>query len=71
MLIYLMPLGIFYAHLGHFMTIWYLYDHLVHFVFNWYIFPVLVLCIKKNLATLNGRVRWIVGDERLEAVGPN
>jgi hypothetical protein len=28
------------------------YGRLVHFVFIWYIFPVLVSCIKKNLATL-------------------
>jgi hypothetical protein len=32
------------------------YDHLVHFVLICYIFPVLVLCTKKNLATLV--VRW-------------
>jgi hypothetical protein len=28
------------------------YDNQVHLVFIWYIFPVLVLCTKKNLATL-------------------
>jgi hypothetical protein len=33
-------------------TFWIIYDHWVHFVIIWYIFSVLVLCTKKNLATL-------------------
>jgi hypothetical protein len=33
-----------------------LYDRLVHFVFIYYIFSVLVLCTKKNLATLDVNV---------------
>jgi hypothetical protein len=28
------------------------YGHLVHFVVIWYIFPVLIYCTDKNLATL-------------------
>jgi hypothetical protein len=39
----LRPFGIFYGHLGYFMTIW-------HIVCSF--FPVLVSCTKKNLATL-------------------
>jgi hypothetical protein len=43
----------------YFMAVWnilqtfgILSDRLVHLVLIWYIFPVLVSCIKKNLATL-------------------
>jgi hypothetical protein len=44
----------FYGHLKSSAAICYTYvnGHLVDFVFFWYIFPVLVCCIKKNLATL-------------------
>jgi hypothetical protein len=41
----LLPLGIFYG-------------HLVHFVVIWNIFPVLVYCTKKNLATQALRRRF-------------
>jgi hypothetical protein len=34
-----------------FVAIWCFGGHLVHFMAVWYIFPVLVCCIKKNLAT--------------------
>jgi hypothetical protein len=37
-----------------------LYDHLVYFGFIWYIFPVLVLCTKKNLATLMSSQKWTI-----------
>jgi hypothetical protein len=40
--------GIFYGNLVYFVAIWYI---LWSF---WYIFPVLVICTKKNLATLEG-----------------
>jgi hypothetical protein len=46
MLIYLMAIWNILQIIGLF------YDHLVHFVFIWNIFPVLVICTKKNLATL-------------------
>jgi hypothetical protein len=42
----LWPFGIFYGHLGYFMTIWYTLCSFGTF------FPVLVSCTKKNLATL-------------------
>jgi hypothetical protein len=51
--------GIFYGHLVYFKAVWSIlwpfgifYDHLIYFMAIWYIFPVLVCCIKKNLATL-------------------
>jgi hypothetical protein len=53
MLIFLWPFGIFYAHLGYFMTIWYL-----HFVFIWSIFPVLGTVHQKNLAALVHAQVW-------------
>jgi hypothetical protein len=46
MLIYFRPSGIFYGHLGDFITIW-------------YIFPGLVSCTKKNLATLFIETIWL------------
>jgi hypothetical protein len=42
----LWPFGIFFEHLGYFMTIWHIVCSFVTF------FPVLVSCTKKNLATL-------------------
>jgi hypothetical protein len=45
------PFGIFYGHLGYFMTIWYTLCSFGTF------FPVLVSCTKKNLATLRTYVQ--------------
>jgi hypothetical protein len=44
--------GEFYGHLEYFTAIWYTFWPLVNVVVIWYIFPVLVYCVKKNLATL-------------------
>jgi hypothetical protein len=44
--------GIFYTHLVHFTVFWYILWTFGIFVVIWYIFPVLVFCIKKNLAPL-------------------
>jgi hypothetical protein len=51
--------GITCGHLLFYMAICYfiwpfviLYGHLVYFMAIWYIFPLLVCCVKKNLATL-------------------
>jgi hypothetical protein len=41
------PFGIFYKHLGFFMTIWYICVQFVH-----YVIPVLVSCTEKNQASL-------------------
>jgi hypothetical protein len=41
-----------------FQTFGIFYNHLAHFVFIRYIFPVLVLCTKKNLATLDLNLRF-------------
>jgi hypothetical protein len=53
------PFGIFCGNLVYFMALWYslwqfgiFYGNLVYFMVIWYIFPLLVCCIKVNLATL-------------------
>jgi hypothetical protein len=51
----LWPFGILYGHLGSFMTIWHILCSFGTF------FPVLVLCTKKNLATL---IKWPVPGRR-------
>jgi hypothetical protein len=43
---------IFYGHLEYLQAFGIFYDHLVHFVFIWYMYPVLLYCVKKNLAAL-------------------
>jgi hypothetical protein len=55
----LLTFGIYYWHLVYIIDIWYIlltfgiyYWHLVDFMAIWYIFPILICCIKKNLATL-------------------
>jgi hypothetical protein len=50
MLIFLWPFGIFYAHFGYFMTIWYILCSFGPF------FPALGIAHQKNLATL--ACRW-------------
>jgi hypothetical protein len=42
--------GIFYGHLVYFTTIRHIW---VYFIVIWYVLPILVFCIKMNLATLN------------------
>jgi hypothetical protein len=44
--------GIFYVHLEYILAIWYILWPLGALVATWNIFPVLVYCVKKNLATL-------------------
>jgi hypothetical protein len=43
--------GIFYSHLEYFTAIWYILRPFGNVVAIWYIFPLLVYCVKKNLAT--------------------
>jgi hypothetical protein len=54
----------FYGHLEHFTAIWYMYFMAIRslgVVVIWYIFPVLVYCVKKNLATLNRNAASQIG----------
>jgi hypothetical protein len=45
--------GIFHGHLERIkMAIWYILNPFGNFVAIWHVFPVLVFCVKKNLATL-------------------
>jgi hypothetical protein len=44
----------FYGHLHYFAASWNILWPLGNVVVIWYIFPVLVYCVKKNLATLYG-----------------
>jgi hypothetical protein len=48
-------IGIFYGHLEYFTAIWYILWPFGNVVVIWYLyiyFPILVNCVKKNLATL-------------------
>jgi hypothetical protein len=63
-------LGIFYGHLLYLKPLEICYGHLVYFAVIWYIFlPVLVICTKKNLATLsNPTTATMARSSRLECI---
>jgi hypothetical protein len=49
--------GLFYGHLEYFTLIWYIIWQFVNIVVIWHISPILVYCVKKNLATLVASIR--------------
>jgi hypothetical protein len=52
-------IGIFNSHLEYIMNIWYILWPFGNLMAIWYIFPILVYCVKKNLATLDPRGKTV------------
>jgi hypothetical protein len=52
--------GIFFGHLEYIMDIWYILWLFGNLEGIWYISPVLVYCVKKNLATLRTSTTYVL-----------
>jgi hypothetical protein len=59
--------GSFCGHLEYITAVWYIIGPFGNLVVSWYFFPVLIYCIKKNLATLL-RTNWFALQALLEVL---